>query len=478
MRYRTLWGSLLVFGCSANGLEHENVATSSQAIVGGSGVTIASHPYQASLRLDGAHHCGATIVGQHWVLTAQHCLQDAADQWLAPSRLSVAAGATDLSTAAVITRTVTEIQAAPGFESPELGEDVALVRVSPPWQFIAGRLESIPVAAASDAAAGVDVPGVQATVSGYGATEPGGAPTNKLRRATELVLDNAQASAELQALGLPALSASELATEPAFCDGDDGGPLVASLSGVRKLIGVAGYNVECGGSPDVYARGSAFEPWWRNVRNSTRVEEWSFEVSHASGGGTTFFAFPGIPLPSVAFGLSVSSVGSSGNGDLLINHDDIPHSTGNRCQPVLDGVTEYCHFPTPEAGPWIVELQVWTPITAATVSASYRIPNHVVLEDVGGELAADGWAFHGPYPVEVGKNFYAHLNGVGSDPELYVRFGAQPDLTNFDCHASEANLGGETCDLPATSNVAWVGVKQRFPRVPTEYSARIIYDPE
>ena len=43
-------------------------------VVGGSNTDIANWPWQASLRYNGGHTCGAIIIGPNYLLTAAHCV--------------------------------------------------------------------------------------------------------------------------------------------------------------------------------------------------------------------------------------------------------------------------------------------------------------------------------------------------------------------------------------------------------------------
>ncbi len=89
-----------------------------------------------------------------------------------------------------------------------------------------------------------------------------------------------------------------------------------------------------------------------------------------------------------------------------------------------------------------------------------------------GSVAKGTWAQLGSFPVTAGSNFSVAMTGTG-DADLYVKFGAQPTGTSYDCrpYGGDSN---ETCNVtvPAGATAAFVAVLG-YSETAATYTAKI-----
>ena len=89
-----------------------------------------------------------------------------------------------------------------------------------------------------------------------------------------------------------------------------------------------------------------------------------------------------------------------------------------------------------------------------------------------GSVAKNAWVQLGTFPVTAGSNFTVAMTGTG-DADLYVKFGAQPTASAYDCrpYGGDSN---ETCNLtvPAGATQAFVAVLG-YSETAATYTAKI-----
>lgn len=297
-------------------------------VIGGSMAKIEDWPWQAVLRVHdaaarkSAYICGGSVIAPHWVLTAAHCLADQQalgvlkgafkdqDDALHEGDLQVVLGVDDLQK--VDGRAVHAIERVfvhpaymrayedalnRGLEvddalfeaSINTGNDIALVKLTEPWQ---GAIARLSLAEETDP---VTPPGTDARVAGFGDLEPLRAKRGLKRFRRSDGAEDYVASEHLMDVKLPTVATTRcLATYQAYvneigkkpyakatidagqicagteqgghdsCQGDSGGPLVAYDGQSQKYqIGVVSWGHDCAvaGLYGVYTRVSAHAAW-------------------------------------------------------------------------------------------------------------------------------------------------------------------------------------------------------------------------
>ncbi|XP_059244553.1 transmembrane protease serine 9 isoform X2 [Mustela nigripes] len=234
-------------------------------IVGGLGAASGEVPWQVSLKEGSRHFCGATVVGDRWLLSAAHCFNHTRVE-LVRAQLGTAslAGIGGTPVKVGLRRAVLHPQYNPGI----LDFDVAVLELARPLGFnpfiqpvcLPLAIQKFPV-------------GRRCVVSGWGSTQEGNATKpDILQRASVGIIDQKACSALYNfSLTDRMLCAGFLEGKVDSCQGDSGGPLACEEApGVFYLAGIVSWGVGCAQArrPGVYTRITRLKGWILDTMSS------------------------------------------------------------------------------------------------------------------------------------------------------------------------------------------------------------------
>uniref|UniRef100_A0A182IL22 Peptidase S1 domain-containing protein n=1 Tax=Anopheles atroparvus TaxID=41427 RepID=A0A182IL22_ANOAO len=209
-------------------------------IVGGSVVPISQFPYQLSLRSNGNHICGASVISGNWALSAAHCTFPMPNV----NSISFRGGSASRTAGGVIFQAA-QIINHPQYSSANLNNDVCVIRIT--TSFTGANIAPIRLVASGTSFAA----GTNSVVSGWGLLQAGGSLPVDLRAVNIPVVAQATCSSQWGAGRITAAMVCAGAPGRDSCNGDSGGPLVTG----GAQFGVVSWGaVQCGGAlPGVYA---------------------------------------------------------------------------------------------------------------------------------------------------------------------------------------------------------------------------------
>lgn len=147
-------------------------------------------------------------------------------------------------------------------------------------------------------------------------------------------------------------------------------------------------------------------------------------------------------VPAGATQLSFAVSGGTGDADLYVRRGALATSSSNDCASTGSTNAETCSFASPTAATYYVRVQAYSAYSGASLVGNYTVsgggtPATVTLQPgvpVSGQTAAAGAWLRYRIDVPAGAtNFVVRSSGGTGAADLYVRAGAEPTATVFDC---------------------------------------------
>ncbi|XP_070533401.1 uncharacterized protein [Ptychodera flava] len=234
----------------------------SPRIVQGTAAYLGQVPWQASLRENGVHLCGAVVVAERWLLTAAHCVSTKSTSSLTVvvGSLSPSSSSPERFESAVISSTVH-----PSYDSATEAWDVALLFIEDLIEFNDYiRPVCLPPSHDPDF-----FPDYQTCmISGWGYIHENAVSLSANLLTAMTALDTTANCDRVYGTIEDNMICAYSATYADTCQGDSGGPLACEMNDGRwYLAGITSWGQGCGrpGIPGVYARITAARQWINDV---------------------------------------------------------------------------------------------------------------------------------------------------------------------------------------------------------------------
>merc|ERR1712227_864699 len=216
------------------------------------------YAWQISLQMYGSHICGGSIVSEHWIMTAGHCVDAAA------SEMSVVVGLHDMRQryGSPHRHSIKKIHrhASYGVGHGVTPHDIAMIRLNNPITFNE-HVQPIPIDTEGDFDSSSEC-----VITGWGYTIEGRYFVNPtvLQEAHTSIITNSECKMYWGSRSIYPGQVCLLNGQTGGCMGDSGGPLACrNGNGDWHLVGVTSWgSAQCDiGMPSVYTRLSYFRQW-------------------------------------------------------------------------------------------------------------------------------------------------------------------------------------------------------------------------
>lgn len=166
-----------------------------------------------------------------------------------------------------------------------------------------------------------------------------------------------------------------------------------------------------------------------------------------------------LDVPSTASTAEFVMSGGTGDADLYVRFGSQPTTATYDCRPYKSGNAETCSV-TAQAGTYHVMLRGYSAFTGISLTGSFAGGGS--NGDSGSEAnlsaSSGNWAGTGSTTISSASDLEVSISGGTGDADLYVRSGAAPTTSSYDCRPYKSG-NTETCSLSGVSGTYHWGVR-------------------
>ncbi|NWR76480.1 TMPS9 protease, partial [Centropus unirufus] len=395
-------------------------------IVGGTDASRGEIPWQVSLKEDSRHFCGATIIGDRWLLSAAHCFNETD-----PEEIEAYVGTTSLNgtDGTAVKVNVTRVIQHPLFNPIFLDFDVAVLELERPLVFnkyiqpicLPPAVQTFPV-------------GKKCIISGWGDLQEGNVTKPEILQKASVGIIDQKICDFLYNFSLTdrMICAGFLEGKVDSCQGDSGGPLACEVTpGVFYLAGIVSWGIGCAQAmkPGVYSRITKLKDWILATISQLSSLGTGTSSSSAATGTPTATILARQPsttavIPTNGTTLGVETTTRTETSTALKTPEPAkPTQTPGKAD--ADLLSHGASSPVPDCG--LTSALAFSKIVGGSTAARGEWPWQVSLwlrrkeHKCGAVLIAARWLLSA-----------AHCFDIYSDPKMWVAFLGTPFLNGVD----------------------------------------------
>lgn len=170
-----------------------------------------------------------------------------------------------------------------------------------------------------------------------------------------------------------------------------------------------------------------------------------------------------LTVPAGATDLSFTMSGGTGDADLYVKFGSNPTTSSYDCRPWLNGNNETCTISNIQAGTYFVKVIGYSAFSGVSLTGSFTEPTtggsgfSTTVNNIS--ATRNNWSY---YTVDVPagmSTFDVSTYGGSGDADLYIRFGAQPTTSAYDCRPYKGG-NTETCSVNNPTAGTWhIGIR-------------------